>query len=237
MSNILQRIITGSLFISIIIFSLWYSLIATFLVMGLFLLLGLFEYFNLFKDEKSIQLNSTFNTLGLFAIYSIIAYSLFNLELHFSILCFPVLFILLIVEIWRKKENPLQNLGIVMLGFVYLVIPFTLILFISNYSTHNKPYVISMFLLIWTNDTFAYLSGRFFGKAKLFERISPKKTWEGTIGGLIFTLIVAYFISFWGVNTDLDFWLISACIIAPTAILGDLLESLFKRSLNIKDSG
>jgi phosphatidate cytidylyltransferase len=237
MSDILQRIITGSIFITVIIFSLWYSLNATFVVMGMFLFLGLLEFFRLFKDEKNIQLNSVFNTIALFTMYCIIAFSLVKFEPQFSILILPILFTILIVEIWRKKENPLQNLGIVMLGFVYLVIPFSLILIISNFSSHNKPYVISMFLLIWTNDTFAYLSGRFLGKTKLFERISPKKTWEGTIGGLLFTLLVSYLVSFWGNNNDLNFWLISACIIAPTSILGDLLESLFKRSLNIKDSG
>ena len=94
-----------------------------------------------------------------------------------------------------------------------------------------------MFLLIWTNDTFAYLSGRFFGKTKLFERISPKKTWEGTIGGIIFTIIVGISISYWTIEYNMFFWVFAALLIAPCSIFGDLLESLFKRSLNIKDSG
>ena len=94
-----------------------------------------------------------------------------------------------------------------------------------------------MFLLIWTNDTFAYLSGRVFGKTKLIERISPNKTWEGTIGGIIFTLIVGFCLGLQNGGLNMDFWFISAIIIAPSAIVGDLIESLFKRNLNIKDSG
>lgn len=104
-------------------------------------------------------------------------------------------------------------------------------------SSHQNPLAIGMFLLIWTNDTFAYLTGRFIGKTKLFERISPKKTWEGTIGGVVFTIGVGYLIGLWSSDYTSTFWMVSAVLIAPCAIFGDLLESLFKRSLNIKDSG
>ena len=92
--------------------------------------------------------------------------------------------------------------------------------------------------MIWTNDTFAYLSGRFFGKTKLFERISPKKTWEGTIGGILFTIVASIILyQFSDVRYTIVFWIVSAIIIAPGAIFGDLFESLLKRSLGVKDSG
>ena len=103
MSNVLQRIITGSIFITVIIFSLWYSLNATFIVMGLFLFLGLLEFFKLFKNEKSIQLNSIFNAIALFAIYCIIGYSLSKFEPQFSILTLPILFTILIRRIILKQ--------------------------------------------------------------------------------------------------------------------------------------
>ncbi len=100
------------------------------------------------------------------------------------------------------------------------------------------PKVGAMFLLIWSNDTFAYLIGRMIGKTKLFERISPKKTWEGTLGGIFMTVLVGFLIGeFLPTNEPLWFWLGAAIIIAPCAILGDLYESMFKRSLKIKDSG
>ena len=99
------------------------------------------------------------------------------------------------------------------------------------------PLLAGMFILIWMNDTFAYLSGRFFGKTKLIERISPNKTWEGTIGGVLFTIAAGVAIGLLFDKEQVLFWVISAAIIAPAAGVGDLLESLFKRNMNVKDSG
>ncbi len=87
------------------------------------------------------------------------------------------------------------------------------------------------------NDTFAYLSGRIAGKTKLIERISPNKTWEGTIGGIIFTILAGIAVGYLFDSEHILFWIVSAIIIAPCAILGDLIESLFKRNLDVKDTG
>jgi phosphatidate cytidylyltransferase len=97
-------------------------------------------------------------------------------------------------------------------------------------------YLIGMFILIWTNDTFAYLTGRFLGKTKLFERISPKKTWEGTLGGIVFSLVASVLLAHY-MEDDLVFWMISAVLISLGAIFGDLFESMLKRNAGIKDSG
>jgi phosphatidate cytidylyltransferase len=91
-------------------------------------------------------------------------------------------------------------------------------------------------LLTWTNDTFAYLGGRFFGKKSLFPRISPKKTWEGTLVGIVFTAFAGIMIAF-TTDTSTWFWMLASLLVAIASILGDLFESLFKRSLQIKDSG
>jgi phosphatidate cytidylyltransferase len=122
-------------------------------------------------------------------------------------------------------------------GIIYVVGPFYLSIDLHVRDTSTLPKVLGMFLLIWTNDSFAYFTGRAFGKRKLFERISPKKTWEGTIGGILFTLLLGFIIGAYINKGEVLFWMVSALIIAPGAIFGDLLESLFKRSLNIKDSG
>jgi phosphatidate cytidylyltransferase len=97
--------------------------------------------------------------------------------------------------------------------------------------------VLSMFLIIWTNDTFAYLSGLTFGKHKLFERISPKKTWEGFIGGLLASLLIGYFLHQFILEVSLLKWLFLCLLIAISSVLGDFIESLFKRTAGIKDSG
>jgi phosphatidate cytidylyltransferase len=108
-----------------------------------------------------------------------------------------------------------------------------------NSFSYSAGLPMGVFILIWTSDTGAYLAGRSFGKTKLFERVSPKKTWEGSVGGLLLSLLVAYVISqfdlFDTVNV-LD-WFIIACIIVVFGTFGDLFESLLKRNLHIKDSG
>ena len=94
-----------------------------------------------------------------------------------------------------------------------------------------------MFIIIWTNDTFAYLSGLVFGKHKLFVRISPKKTWEGFIGGVLFALVAGYFLHLLIDNISLVEWLILTLLIAVSSVFGDFIESLLKRSASLKDSG
>lgn len=137
----------------------------------------------------------------------------------------------------EKEANPILNIALLVFGIIYVVIPFYLAVDLNLRNTSYMPRVVGMFLLIWTNDTFAYLTGRLIGKTKLFERISPNKTWEGTIGGVLFTLLFAYIIGKYINEGETFFWMISAVIIIPGAIFGDLLESLFKRSLNLKDTG
>jgi phosphatidate cytidylyltransferase len=238
MNNILLRALTGSIFISLIIGSLWWNNFATLFIMSLFLVLGLIEFFNLFKENKTINISNGIAITGNLLIFGILIGTMLEIipGKTFSII-FPILFLIFLTELWRKNQNPLINIGLMTFSVFYLVVPFFLVIALNRMSDHQNPLAIGMFLLIWTNDTFAYLSGRFFGRTKLFERISPKKTWEGTIGGIFFTIGVAYLISLWSNDFSLIFWIIAALIIAPCSIFGDLLESLFKRSLNIKDSG
>ncbi len=238
MSNILLRGLTGTIFVALIIGALWFGIEATLAVMSIFLILGLFEFFNLFKNNSIIQISIPLSVSGILLIYILLTGSILGLISFGYLFCvLPVFLLLILTELWRKKEQPLVNIGIISFSIFYLVIPFTLVIFLNLKSDHQDPLAIAMFLLIWTNDTFAYLTGRILGKTKLFERISPKKTWEGTIGGIFFTILTGYFISLYSTNYPLEFWIVSALIIAPCAIFGDLLESLFKRSLNIKDSG
>ena len=238
MSNILLRAITGFFFISLIIGSLWIGGVTGVIVLALFAILGLNEYFNLFNNHEKISINKKIAFMTSSIIFLILSFLInFNFELKYMIIVIPIIFLYLLIELYRKKTNPIENLGIFTLSISYIIIPFILAIHLNLISSHQEPLVIGMFLLIWTNDTFAYLSGRFFGKTKLFERISPKKTWEGTIGGIIFTIIVGISISFWTIEYNMSFWVLAALLIAPCSIFGDLLESLFKRSLNIKDSG
>lgn len=241
MSNILLRAITGTIFISVILGSIWFGLLTSIIIISLISILSLNEYIDLFKNSevslnKSLVLIFGVSIFGILLTEYIIGQDL--LEINLSIFILPILFGYLLTELYRKKDNPLTNIGIGFIGFIYIFTPFILTLLILKKEIDAQYLLMGMFILIWTNDTFAYLSGRFFGKTKLFERISPKKTWEGTIGGILFTAIAAIILSqFSDARYNLLFWVISALIIAPCAIFGDLFESLIKRSLNVKDSG
>lgn len=246
MKNLLVRTITGLLFVCIIIGSiLWNDLSAT-IVFSIFMFIGLIEFYKLFKKHELINVRweSGF-LLGLLIYGLLISVTYDYLPLISISIILPIVFLFALLELWRKKENPLINMSILLFGVVYIVIPFFLIVLInhlenltSSLNTNKLPLVAGMFILVWSNDTFAYLTGRMIGKTKLFERISPNKTWEGTIGGIVFTILAGYLIAFFTTDTsDTLFWIISAFIIAPCSIVGDLLESLIKRSLKIKDSG
>ena len=238
MNNLIQRSITGAIFAFVVLGSIIWDPYAQAIVVSVFMVLGLLEFYNLFSKHSFVQVSKEIGIfIGLFIFSLLVGVSLEWLPQISILFIFPLFFTLILAEMWRKKEHPLINISVLVFGIIYVVIPFFLTIDLNLRNTSFLPNVVGMYLLIWTNDTFAYLSGRLFGKTKLFERISPKKTWEGTIGGVIFTLVLGYIIGAYINEGDELFWIISALIIAPCAIFGDLLESLFKRSLDIKDSG
>jgi phosphatidate cytidylyltransferase len=141
--------------------------------------------------------------------------------------------------LYRKDDlQPFANLGYTFLGIIYVAVPFALVNELIITSNGYRPrLMIGILLMLWGNDSGAYFAGKFLGKRKLFERISPKKTWEGFFGGLAVSLIVALVCSHFFDDLGAIQWLITAVIISVTGTLGDLVESLFKRSISIKDSG
>jgi phosphatidate cytidylyltransferase len=156
--------------------------------------------------------------------------------------------LIFIEELFRKNENPLQNISVSVLSLVYISLPLVIsvllvkgnLFYYQIGSGFNPGVLLGILILIWIFDSMAYCMGTLFGKKgkhKLFERISPKKSWEGTIGGAIFAIIAGYFICLlFPVLSRLD-WLVISAIIIVFGTLGDLIESMFKRSSHIKDSG
>lgn len=239
MNNILVRTLSGAVFISLILVPLFLeNPVYTIAVLSSFMVLGVVEYGKLFSCVENVTINWQLNTFFSLLISGIIVLIYVNYLPFFALASiFPLFFIWNSAELWRKKEQPLINIGISVYGFLYVCVPLLLALLIHLSDNNSFPLLAGMFILIWTNDTFAFLSGKFFGKTKLFERISPKKTWEGTIGGIIFTILMAFALSKLFDAEKVTFWIISVFWIVPAAIYGDLLESLFKRSLGVKDSG
>ena len=153
----------------------------------------------------------------------------------------PVLFLVFIYELYTKSEKPFINIAITVFGLIYIIVPFALLIALPFLGAADANYhanlVFGYFLLIWAADTGAYLSGMFFGKHRLFERISPKKSWEGSFGGAVLNLFIAWCCSRWFPELSYISWTVMGILIIITGTFGDLAESLLKRSLQIKDSG
>ena len=251
MSNFWARTITGLSMVFILLLALYFS---GWVFAGIFLvitLLGLWEFYGLIAGE-SCHPQKIWGTISGMLIYASTAIAFLNpfsnaVPGRFSMTSFPffltimLIFITFILEIYRNKSNPLINISTTVLGLLYIALPLSLLLFfVSPDRLHFRgmPVVLtSYFAFTWIYDTGAYLYGKQFGKHKMFERISPKKTWEGTIAGVIVTLITATVLLYMIPEVPVVDWLALATIVIIFGTHGDLVESLFKRSLSIKDSG
>lgn len=238
MSNIIVRTLTGSVFITVVLFPLFWNDLAAVIVFSIFHLLGIVEYIHLFKNSDRYSLPWRSTLLMSITTFTMSAFVLLKLlDPIFLLILFPLTMFVSVQEIWRRKEQPLMNMALSHFGLLYVTIPFILMAVYQVWDSSSFPKLAGMFIIIWMNDTFAYLSGRFFGKTKLIERISPNKTWEGTIGGIIFSVLAGIAIGLIFDQNSIAFWAISGLIIAPCAIVGDLLESVMKRNVGVKDTG
>lgn len=158
---------------------------------------------------------------------------------------FPAIaFSMFLFELFGKSLKPFHNLGFLALGVLYIGLPFSLLIWIcsspiSQFGGVGNQFILAMLFMVWASDVFAYLLGSKIGKNKMFPRISPNKTWEGTFSGVAGAILTGYLCSliFVSLNLPIPFWIGMACICTLFGILGDLVESMFKRSLGIKDSG
>lgn len=153
-----------------------------------------------------------------------------------------ILFVIPAIELYRAKKNALENISVTLFGILYVIYPLTLFIFfvfpeapLDN--SYDPILLIFLYILIWAYDSGAYLFGVTFGKHRLFERISPKKSWEGFFGGWILALAIAILLQRLFPKYETEFMLLIATIVTITGTLGDLVESMIKRNLGIKDSG
>ena len=150
----------------------------------------------------------------------------------------------MVSELYLKKENPLNNWAYAMLSQMYIALLFALLNVLAfhsdetaSISQYNAILPLSIFIFNWVNDTGAYCTGMLFGKHKLFERISPKKSWEGSIGGSVFCIISSFILAHFFPFMSTEVWIGLALTVVIFGTWGDLTESLLKRRLGIKDSG
>jgi phosphatidate cytidylyltransferase len=156
---------------------------------------------------------------------------------HLALLTFS-LALIFIQELYKVSTTPFADIAFTFLGIIFIVLPFSFFHALAFVSGHyNFHFPLAFLLMLWTNDTGAYLFGYFLGRTKLFERHSPKKTWEGFIGGMLLTIGAAMIISHYFVDVGWRQWASMALCISIVGTFGDLVESMFKRSIDVKDSG
>jgi phosphatidate cytidylyltransferase len=236
-SNFVIRTLTGAVFVILLVGSIIYNYMAFGALISCLIFLGLWEFYKLTTTD-TVKPNRIY---GLFIGLSIFAGAFFfisNMLNDKFLLILPIFSGLFIWELFRKKENPFQNIAITILGVLYIAIPFSLLFLMGFTSNGYEPKIIlGYFILLWMSDTGAYLVGISIGRHPLFPRISPKKSWEGFFGGILLTIVSAYILSKYFTALPLSNWIVIALIVCIFGVLGDLIESMLKRSLNVKDSG
>ena len=245
--NLIIRTITGVLFVAIMIAG-FLNVQAMILLFALITGLTMWEYTGLINENtEGVYVNRFISTVaGVYLFFAVAGWvnGIVNGFMVFTPYILTLLY-LFISELYLKAENAIHNWAYTMLGQMYVALPFALINILGALGGNGTKIMVlplCLFVFLWINDSGAYVSGSLFGKHKLFPRISPGKTWEGSIGGgllvVVASCVVAYLIN--GKNLTAEYllmWVGLGIIVVFFGTWGDLVESLFKRTLGIKDSG
>jgi phosphatidate cytidylyltransferase len=242
LTEFLKRTISGLIFVVTITGALVIGHVAFFIVFLGLMVATQYEFYKMtFKTHLRPQI-----LLGLFIGIALFSWSfLYSLGKVEQITIFgfiPLLGGIFVVELYRNQHKPIQNIAVTLLGIIYIAVPLSLVNFIvingsSTRISYSPNILLGLLFLIWSNDTGAYLLGVSMGKHKLFPRISPKKTWEGFVGGLLLTMIVSWVDAIIFPEVNLKHWFVIGFTTAIIGTFGDLVESMFKRSIGVKDSG
>ena len=239
-SNLGQRAITSVVGAGVILTSLVYSDWTYFLIFALILGASQMEFYKLSGLDGMLPLKSFGTMLGLLIFALTFMVEKERLPHEYLYLIFPLVSLTFFIKLYKKTDKkPFTGVAYTYLGIFYVAVPFSLLnlAVFSVDAVYHYEILVGCILILWASDTGAYFAGTRFGKTKLFERVSPKKSWEGFIGGAFSALIVAFVISNYFLVLEDWKWLVIAGIIIIAGTYGDLIESLFKRSIEIKDSG
>ena len=240
-NNFKQRVLTSIVFVIVLIGGTILHSSALFVIFSTIVVVGMLEFYKIAKKAQHKPQIISGLIFGLYVLVTnfLIAANLAGKIFYFSYIPFVALF--MIIELFRQNTNPFSNVAVTLMGAIYVSMPFGLLSYLVFYppfgNNYNPSFLIAYFFLMWANDSGAYIVGSLIGKHKLFERISPKKTWEGFFGGAFSALLAAWGISRFLHELSLMHWMIVGSITSCFGTVGDLVESQLKRSIDIKDSG
>lgn len=244
MKNLIIRALTGIIFVVVLISAIYIHPIFFLILFCIITGLTLWEFGDLVKHYENANLQRTVNVLG--GVYLFIATFVYANGLTDGKIFLPyLLFIMLtmIAELYYKAPNPINNWAFTLFAQVYCAGSFSILNFIGaepgtpGVMSYTPLFIMAIFIFVWLDDTGAYLVGSLIGKHKLFERISPKKSWEGFFGGLILSLASSQAFAWFAPEINRMNWLGLAATVVLFGTWGDLIESLLKRTLGVKDSG
>lgn len=238
MNNFWQRILTGIVFVIAIIGGMWWHQYSYLLIFYTVVLLGMLEFAELVRARPvhaqigwALVLGSFWYLASFFVLAGIIS----ERWLMFVV---PLIMAVFITELFRKSNTPLLNIACTLIIPFYVALPFSFLHFlVFKGGSYDYLLLLGFFLMIWANDSGAYLIGVRFGKHRLFPRISPRKSWEGAVGGFVLTLAIALVLSLFIEQLSWGHWLAIGVLVSVMGTFGDLVESMLKRSVNVKDSG
>lgn len=239
LSDLYQRVITAAAGAAIMITSMVVSEWSYFVLFLTISLLAQWEFYRLIKLQNYLPIRLLGVAIGgsLFILSFFISRGTLPAKYYFAL--FPIASLIFLIKLYKKNDNnPFISIALFYLGLTYVALPFALMnVVVHYYGNYSYEILLGLMFIIWASDSGAYFAGVKFGRRKLFERHSPKKSWEGSIGGAITAVTFSMVISHYSTGLVLWQWVAVALIVVITGTYGDLVESMFKRSMQIKDSG